>query len=318
MVKIVTPSRLHITLIDLNASMGRVDGGVGITLDEPSMQFSAEVADDVTVSGCEELALRVEESARAVIGKENFGIRIDIDKTFPFHVGLGSGTQASLASGMAVNVLYDLELSIREIAELVGRGGTSGIGVAGFQDGGFVLDGGHTFSDKSSFAPSSASAVVPPPPVLLRRDFPDWDIVLAIPNLRGSYDSEEVDIFQRECPIPIGEVQSVSHTILMKMLPALFEEDIVEFGRSINEIQRIGFKKREISLQHPLIGTLMEVMTQGGAYGVGMSSFGPVVYAVTDNPKQIRDDLQNVFNDSSVSGEAIIVGARNEGARIFQ
>lgn len=317
MVKIVTPSRLHITLIDLNASMGRVDGGVGITLDEPSMQFSAEMSDDVTVSGCEELALRVEESARAVIGKETFGIRINIDRTFPFHVGLGSGTQASIASGMAVNVLYDLGLSIREIAELVGRGGTSGIGVAGFQHGGFILDGGHTFSDKSAFAPSSASAV-PPPPLLLRRDFPDWDIVLAIPNLRGSYDSEEVDIFQRECPIPIGEVQSVSHIILMKMLPALFEDDIVEFGRSINEIQRTGFKKREVGLQHPLIGTLMDVMTQGDAYGVGMSSFGPVVYAVTDNSKQIRDDLQKVLNDSSVSGEAIIVGARNEGARIFK
>lgn len=317
MVKILTPSRLHITLIDLNASMGRVDGGVGITLDEPSMQFSAEMADDVIVTGCDELASRIEESARAVIGEEELGIKINVDKTFPFHVGLGSGTQASIASGMAVNVLYDMGLTIREIARLVGRGGTSGIGVASFELGGFILDGGHAFSDKGAFTPSSASKV-PPPPVLLRRDFPDWDIVLAIPEIKGVYDSEEVNIFKRECPIPIEEVQAVSHIILMKMLPALFEEDVVEFGRSISDIQKTGFKKRELSLQHPLIGDLMEVMRQGGAYGVGMSSFGPIVYAITDSPKQIRDDLERVFKESSVSGEAIIVSARNEGARIYK
>ncbi|MDG6251663.1 chorismate pyruvate-lyase family protein, partial [Methanocalculus sp.] len=32
-----TPSRLHIGLIDLNGSIGRVDGGVGITLDRPHL-----------------------------------------------------------------------------------------------------------------------------------------------------------------------------------------------------------------------------------------------------------------------------------------
>ncbi|MDY6966047.1 MAG: beta-ribofuranosylaminobenzene 5'-phosphate synthase [Halobacteriota archaeon] len=314
MIKIITPSRIHITLIDLNASLGRVDGGVGITLDEPSMVFTAERSDEIVVTGCEELAGRVKQSAEAVIGENDFGIHINIEKIFPLHVGLGSGTQASLASGMAVNGLYNLGLSVREIAELVERGGTSGIGVASFEDGGFILDGGHRFSEKNAFAPSSASAI-PPPPVLLRRDFPDWGIVLAIPNLKGSYDAEEVDIFQRECPIRLNGVQAVSHLILMKMLPALFEEDIVEFGRSINEVQKTGFKEREIELQHPIIKTLMDAMIDCGAYGAGMSSFGPVVYALTDSPRKIKEEAQKILN-GSVSGETMIVKARNEGAHI--
>jgi beta-ribofuranosylaminobenzene 5'-phosphate synthase len=35
MLKITTPSRLHMTLIDMNASRGRVDGSIGLTLDKP-------------------------------------------------------------------------------------------------------------------------------------------------------------------------------------------------------------------------------------------------------------------------------------------
>ncbi|HNW38532.1 MAG TPA: beta-ribofuranosylaminobenzene 5'-phosphate synthase, partial [Methanosarcina vacuolata] len=32
MIKITTPCRIHMTLIDMNAEIGRVDGGAGLTL----------------------------------------------------------------------------------------------------------------------------------------------------------------------------------------------------------------------------------------------------------------------------------------------
>lgn len=34
---IQTPSRLHLSLLDLNGSLGRIDGGVGLTLKKPSL-----------------------------------------------------------------------------------------------------------------------------------------------------------------------------------------------------------------------------------------------------------------------------------------
>jgi len=40
---IKTPCRLHFSLIDLNGSLGRVDGGIGLTLKKPN--FSIEVLD---------------------------------------------------------------------------------------------------------------------------------------------------------------------------------------------------------------------------------------------------------------------------------
>ena len=39
---IETPSRLHLTLLDLNGIYGRIDGGVGITLKNPCLKLKAE------------------------------------------------------------------------------------------------------------------------------------------------------------------------------------------------------------------------------------------------------------------------------------
>ncbi|MEA1870517.1 MAG: beta-ribofuranosylaminobenzene 5'-phosphate synthase family protein [Euryarchaeota archaeon] len=134
MIKITTPSRLHITLIDLNAEIGRVDGGIGLTIDNPCFQITAETADKILVTGDSQSSDRIRNAARSLL-PEGCGISIRIEHDIPPHVGLGSGTQAALAADMAVNWLYDLGISVRDIASKVGRGGTSCIGVASFETG---------------------------------------------------------------------------------------------------------------------------------------------------------------------------------------
>ncbi len=310
MLKITTPSRLHITLIDMNAALGRVDGSIGITLDKPSISIRAEISDNVEITGSSEHLERMRNSAMKLL-PEGSGIDISIENDYPSHIGLGSGTQASLAAGMAVNMLYGLGLGVSELALKVGRGGTSGIGVAAFGTGGFILDGGHRFSEKKDFLPSSASRL-PPPPVLFRKDFPDWDIVVAIPQQKGASMKNEIDIFRKECPVPLREVEGLSHVILMQLLPALVEGDIAVFGKSINSIQDTGFKKREVALQ-PVSGKLMKLLRDGGAYGAGMSSFGPTVYAFGEDAGDLKKIAEEFLGSK---GQVFITRARNEGARI--
>lgn len=317
MINVVSPSRLHLTLIDLNAEIGRVDGGVGITLESPSLEISAAESDIVEVVGDSHLAGRMRKAANAVLpaGK---GIRIHIKKDLPDHVGLGSGTQTALSVATAVNEIYGLGKSIRELAVAVGRGGTSGIGVAAFENGGFILDGGHRFRDKGAFSPSAASRM-PPGPVLFRRDFPDWNIILAIPDTKGAHDAEEVDIFKKVCPIPLAEVREISHVILMQMLPALIEEDLESFGRAVNHFQTVGFKKREVELQPEPVIDAMKYMQDNGASGAGVSSFGPVVYGIVGSPeeaKKLQKEVQRML-DESIGGEVLLTKARNRGADIF-
>lgn len=320
-VVIETPSRIHMTLTDLTGSCGRVDGGVGITLDEPNIVLEARRTRELTVVGADESAERARVAAEAVVNHFGLGgAHISIRNGYKLHVGLGGGTQLGIAAAKAVCELYDCKVGAREIAKIINRGGTSGIGTAAFDMGGFIIDGGHTFGpgkEKTDFRPSSASIGVTPPPVIVRHDFPDdWKVMLAIPNLpKGAHGQKEVDIFRDFCPVPLSDVHELCYQILVRMAPSLVEKDLDEFGKAVNRIQELGFKKVEVMLQHPIVRRLMEEMRNAGAACAGLSSFGPTVYAVADS--QIRD-IEAAARDamSDVGGEVLTTRSRNEGARV--
>lgn len=325
-----TPSRLHITLIDLNGVHGRIDGGVGLTIDDPSLQIEAEPADDgistifsnqsQMIPGLlEDYSKKIEGAASRVIQARNYteGFEFKVDAAYPPHSGLGSGTQLSLAVAKLMTELNGESLPAHELAKIVGRGGTSGIGVESFENGGFIIDGGHNSHDKSSFLPSSASSASPPP-IIARYNFPeDWKVVLTIPDVeKGVSGSKEIDAFQKHCPIKLEEVEKLSHIILMKLMPAVVESDLDSFGSAINIIQNTGFKKIENKLQSVHIKRIMEELRNSGAAAVGMSSFGPTIYSVTDtNVKTVVKKAKNSIKD--IGGQVIQTQARNHGAKFF-
>jgi beta-ribofuranosylaminobenzene 5'-phosphate synthase len=309
--KIRTPSRIHITLIDLNGAIGRIDGGVGLALEEPFVEIKARKSDEITILGSGFNTDRFRVVAEKMRELGGGGIEIEVLSSYQSHVGLGSGTQISLAVGKAYSELYGMNLTTRQIAEIVGRGGTSGIGIAAFEAGGFVIDGGHSRKEKKSFLPSSASRAKPAP-IIARHSFPDWDVVLAIPDLRGFYGGREVNLFQENCPIPLEDVRELSHIILMKLLPSVVEADLDEFSKAIARIQQLGFKKVEIDQYDDLIRECIEIVECAG-----MSSTGPTVYAVTDsNARDVARDFERYFAERGYSCETIITGARNRGADI--
>lgn len=303
------------TLIDMNGEIGRMDGGAGLTLSSPNIKITAEEAENVRIEGLQGFADRMKKAAEAVL-PEGKGIRIDVKETIPAHVGFGSGTQSALAAAAAVNELYGLGKSVRELAYAVKRGGTSGIGVTAFEKGGFVVDGGHKFKDKGAFLPSAASRV-PPGPVLFREDFPNWDMVVAIPNEKGMHDQDEINVFKQFCPLPIEEVREIAHVVLMQMMPAVVEEDIENFGAAVNHVQNVGFNKRESLIWPDFVKDIASFM-RSQTYGAGVSSFGPVVYSFVDNRaegRQLQAEVKKML-DKSVGGSVILTKAKNTGAEI--
>ncbi|HPJ30459.1 MAG TPA: beta-ribofuranosylaminobenzene 5'-phosphate synthase [Methanothrix sp.] len=314
-----TPSRIHITLTDLAGDLGRVDGGVGVALDEPSILVEAEKSEGLTIIG--QNADRARAAAAAAMDRfELGGAKITVRSSYRQHVGLGGGTQLAMAVGKALCELYGQSPSSREIAAAVGRGGTSGIGVAAFERGGFIVDGGHSFGpgkEKTDFRPSSASSGVAPPPVIMRAEIPrEWRFVLAMPNLpKGAHGRKEVDVFGTFCPVPKVEVAELCRLIMVGMMPSVMEGDLESFGKALNRVQELGFKKVEVGLQHPLVRGLMEEMRAAGAAGAGLSSFGPTVYAVADSGTgEIEAAAKEAMQD--VGGEVVITRSRNSGARM--
>jgi beta-ribofuranosylaminobenzene 5'-phosphate synthase len=312
-VLITAPSRLHLSLIDLNGELGRVDGGIGVALNEPSLKIAVSAVDkEVEPEENPKEVVPVLERIRSRIEpalKVNY--RVKILKELPSHVGLGSRTQLSLSVAKAISVLENRNHNVVELAKQVCRGGTSGVGTAAFDKGGFILDGGHVFRKdeskvnkggkdegiKTSFLPSSASKVSPPP-VLFQHALPeDWFFVLAIPDVkRGAHGLEEIEVFKRYCPIKREEVERICRIVLMRTLPSVLEKDIATFAESLTMLQGEGFKKIEIELQHDIIKELFSFFDIH-ALGHGMSSFGPAAYAIVEGEKRAKElaDLTNDF-----------------------
>jgi beta-ribofuranosylaminobenzene 5'-phosphate synthase len=75
----------------------------------------------------------------------------------------------------------------------------------------------------------------------------------------------------------------------------------------------LGFKRLELELQ-PFCARLVRFMRENGALGAGMSSFGPVVYGITDNTR-LQTAVQH-YLDETIGGEVYAVKAQNSGAHV--
>lgn len=318
---IQAPARLHFGLLDLHGGLGRVDGGIGLALEEPATVISARPSPDIDVSCPMEPAFvpRLAAAVRKICSHYSLsGANVAIKRRAKPHVGLGSASQSLVGAGIAVCVLNGREPCARKIAALVGRGGTSGIGIAAIEQGGFVLDGGHRFrrgrASKSGFSPSSASAGVPPAPLLLRYEFPAWDVLVVVPQGEGASGDRERDLFVEACPIPAVDVERMSRILLAQMLPALREDDLATFGAAMEAYQGYGFKRFELDTQGPLIAQCIDFLRANGGVGVGMSSWGPALFAFGHDLATLRNRAV-AWLAANGGGEAILTKANNVGFR---
>jgi len=324
-VRIACPSRLHIGLIDLNGEIGRIDGGTGIALEYPRTVIYARKSDRLEVECSQDLDAigRAEEAARAVIKRYDLPPAKIIVEERPFvHVGLGSATQLLVGVARALCLLAERSVSSAELASVVNRGGTSGIGVASFEHGGFIVDGGHNFrtgdttNSKSEYSPSSAVRGLMPPPVLARYDFPDWDILVCVPTGEETAGIREVEIFKIVCPVPLEEVRTICHLVLLKMLPAIIERDLESFGFAVEESQKYGFKTFEFRAQSRDIFQCIDFLKQNGGIGVGMSSWGPTLFAFGEDMTDLCEKTRH-FLAENMGGTCFITHANNTGMKVL-
>lgn len=321
--EIKTSARLHMSLIDLNGSENRIDGGVGLTLDEPSLLLECIPNNKETTVTCAKNIPQIQEYADKILKSYQMMcnyLKIDttytfnIKKIYPIHHGLGLGTRLALATAKLIAKMNNINISTYELACIINRGGTSGIGVYSFSQGGFIIDGGHKKDVKSNFLPSSSSKVAPPP-LIARYEFPTkWKIILATPKSdMGANGSNEVDIFQKYTPIPKKDVNEICYQILMNLMPSIVEYDLDSFAKSINKIQTLGFKKIERNLQDIQLKEVIDTMQNQGC-AAGMSSFGPTCFGITDtNTKSIKRQLKNIMGEDA---DIIITKAKNKGYEI--
>ena len=329
MIEVRTCARLHLGLLDNNGELGRLYGSVGLAVDRPKLVLRAAKAKALRVEGLERR--RVATYARRFMRRYGFPSGADLNLTshIPAHVGLGSGTQLALAVGAALARLSGSRLSVREIALAVGRGAHSGIGISTFQHGGFVLDGGHrvlsgTVGSGSKTGLSRTAEKNHVPPVLFHHAVPrNWFFVIVIPRTpKGLNGKKEDNAFIKLPQAPSELVEKISRELLIRMLPALVEKDIVNFGKALTGIQcMVGDCFASIQggrFANPVSEKTVDFMMDHGAAGIGQSSWGPTVYGLIRGKDEAQKLLKQTqaYLDTLGGGEAFLVRPQNRGARI--
>jgi len=323
-------SRIHITLIDLNSSWGIIDGGAGVVLNEPF--YEIEIYKDPSLSRSEiifyednnneiiDVVNRCLDKLMSYLENRSLGhsnYLIKIMRGYPLHIGLGGTTQLcmSIATGVWV-IEYHEKPDYLFIARIIGRGGTSGIGVHGFALGGFIIDGGHLKDlEKKDFLPSDYSTS-PPPPLLIREEIPyTWRFILIRPRSLSKrfFGSRELEVFRKNTPLNLNEVYEVSYHVFMGLLNSIKRRDVDRFRRHLRRIQDIGFKSIEWRIQSSDIKRIAEYLDNIGL-GYGLSSMGPTLFIpINEDEEKVINLLKDFERDYLID----VVSGRNRGYEIY-
>ena len=317
--RVSTGARLHFGFLNLSLAHERLYGGLGVALDEPRTVLRVERARDVDAPD-EETA---EYAHRAAAHLDVPGARIEVESAIPRHAGLGSGTQLALAVYAGLATAYDLTPDPRGAAPALDRGGRSGVGVGTFESGGFVVDAGHPTERFTTDRPPRGQWTVPE--TAARHDVPEgWRFVLATPDVGPGRSGDEEDASMRAVvsqaePEIAGEVGTV---VLHRLLPALVSADLPAFGSAAAELGRLNgawYAVEQGGLYRPPIGDVVDELSDSPAVeGVGQSSWGPTVWAVTDAERAEAADLaaRDALDAAGIEGDVRVVGPRNEGATV--
>lgn len=282
-VTITTGARLHFGPLSFAPERGRHFGGVGLMIDRPNTVLSAElsdtpndiiVADDAARDRTGKSLDQLRESSAAT---RNARFRIELSQTIPSHAGLGSGTQLAMALAEAVALLSgEPAHDPAALAQRVGRGARSAIGIHGFARGGLLLDGGKS-------GPDSIGTIVS------RVDVPaDWRFVLITPTGEaGLSGAAESDAFARLRAMPQSTTERLCRIALMDLLPAVIAADFAAAGDALYEYGRtVGEFFTPVqggTYASPAMRDLVAQLRSEGIHGIAQTSWGPTIAALCEN-----------------------------------
>ena len=309
-VSVTCGARLHMGFLDLSFTLGRRFGSIGMALDQPQTRITLRRSTDTHVDGPEsERAARYLATLTRHLNLPS-GHGLTITAAMPAHAGLGSGTQLALGIAAALRRLHGLPDDLAGDARTLGRGNRSGIGIALFQHGGFVLDGG--VGDTGG-----------PPPMLSRVAVPEtWRVLLLRDTAQaGLSGGDEVTAFAALPPLDDAYSAEICRLVLMQVLPALLEDDLPQFCAAITRIQAImGEYFAPVQggrFSSPRLAAALSLLADAGAAGGGQSSWGPSGFTFARDPataERLTDLLRH-----SPKGEGLdvtICRPRNYGATI--
>jgi len=187
----------------------------------------------------------------------NKGVHIYIDKQIPVAAGLAGGSSDAAATLRGLNKLWNLGLSLDELAEIGAEIGS---------DVPFCVYGGTA----KAFGRGEKIVHLPAPSAC-------W-VVLAKPPIGVS----TADVYGN---LRVDQIEH--HPSTEQMIRAIYQQDFLLMCQSLGNVLE------EVTLpRHPQVRQIKEIMIDSGADGVLMSGSGPTVYALVQKEAKV----QRIYN----------------------
>lgn len=314
-VRVRAPARLHLGFLDPAGTLGRPFGSLGLVIDGPEtiVEVAPAEADRFETCAGGEAALErarahVETLRRATACRAPLALHLR--SAAPAHVGLGSGTQLALAVGRAFCAAFALSMDSVQLAALLGRGARSGVGIAGFEQGGLLLDGG----PRADGAPAALLARIAMPPA--------WRALLVLdPRVQGLSGGAEKAALARLAPLPRTAAADICHQVLMRILPGAAAAEFAPFAAGVSRMQQVlgehfAPAQEGRAYTSEAVGRLLPWLAAHAGAGIGQSSWGPAGFAFLPSEVQARAALAAATDTGLVDPalEIRVIRARNHGA----
>lgn len=302
-----SPARLHLGFYGINKDFGYSFGSIGLAINAFRTIVSAQYARNSESSLSNIKLGKINQILKEKKINKNYVLKII--KSPPKHIGLGSGTQLSLCSINAINILLNLNLSKDECIRLSSRGKRSGVGIGTFYSGGFIVDG-----CKKNLLYSKT---------LFNLKFPkQWHIILINDtSRRGSFGRKESEFFDNK-KNKIETINKELSFILMRgLFPSILYKDFDNFCDNLNRYQKMTSRfyksKQNDTYLSDDIAKIIKFATNSGFKGVGQSSWGPLSYIFIESKAEAEDVIKameskfKVYNNLNYQ----IVGISNTGCK---
>lgn len=309
--------RLHLGLLSMHDGAPRINGGIGFSIDSPSCTVTAcrgagvRIVDHRTypLAEAEQDQLR----QRLNLAADELGLSPNVEITIQgkmlTHIGLGSGTAIRLAAIESFCLLYGQQPDRKLLITLSGRGGTSGVGISAYFDGGFMLDLGRSMQH-SGFGPSSTRSNVPKPLSLPSITMPDWPLYLCVPKgLAPKTQAEEVAFFDSVTPLPPESSFYAAYEAIFGVYGSVAEADYDGFRLAVDRMQGTSWKSAEWAQYGGSLVLVATRLRSLGLGGVGMSSLGPLLFGF-GNPAALTGAMDSERQSTSLS---LMTKPRNSG-----
>lgn len=313
-IQVTAPSRLHFGLLSFGNTQARQFGGVGVMIERPSVQLAIRESDQLQTSG--PLAERVGKFAARWSEFHELPLpdcHVEVRQAPRQHTGLGTGTQLALSVAAGLLAFQRMPLPTpAELAISVGRGLRSAVGTYGFAEGGLIVERGK--QPREPIAPLDCQIDVPA----------EWRFVLVSPrDSEGRSGRSEQKAFRELPPVPQEVSERLASLLCEQMIPAVAMNDFDQFSASVFQYGHIAgscFAACQGGPYNgPRLSQIVELIRLLGCRGVGQSSWGPTLFAVTRNADEATGLIEQLRAELKLADDEVWMSApNNTGAQVSE